>query len=152
MNLMINQEKCIIPLKKHLLNYQILKKYGKLILLPMFIIQNNNAGAGKNVSRNNAFVTSKLPWYLKTNIEIFGLNLKREKIYFTPDRILVFKPFRKVFGCTYRDLHIDILPTNFVESERVQKDSEIVNYTWKYVNRDGSRDLRFSYNKKYPCM
>ncbi len=109
-----------------------------------------NAGAGKNVSRNNAFVTSKLPWYLKTNIEIFGLNLKREKIYFTPDRILVFKPFRKVFGCTYRDLHIDILPTNFVESERVQKDSEIVNYTWKYVNRDGSRDLRFSYNKKYP--
>lgn len=109
-----------------------------------------NAGASKNVSRNNVFITSKLPWYLKTNIEIFGLNLKREKIFFTPDRIIVFKPFKKVFGCTYRDLHIDILSTNFVETEKVQRDSKIVNYTWKYVNKDGSRDLRFSYNKKYP--
>lgn len=109
-----------------------------------------NAGAGKNVSRNRAFVTTKLPWYLKTNIEVFGFNLKRQKIYFTPDRILVFKPFRKVFGCTYRDLHIDIVPSYFVETEGVPRDSEVANYTWKYVNRDGSRDLRFSYNKKYP--
>lgn len=109
-----------------------------------------NAGASKNISRTKAFITSKLPWYLKTNIEIFGLNLKREKIFFTPDRILVFKPFKKVFGCTYRDLHIDIVTTNFVESEKVQKDSKVVNYTWKYVNKDGSRDLRFSYNKRYP--
>ena len=109
-----------------------------------------NAGAGKNVLRNNAYITSKLPWYIKTNIEIFGLNLKREKIFFTPDRILVFKPFKKVFGCTYRDLHIDINSFNFVEDERIQRDSDVINYTWKYVNKDGTRDLRFSNNKKYP--
>ncbi len=108
-----------------------------------------NAGASKNISRNRAYITSKLPWYLKTNIEIFGLNLKREKIFFTPDRILVFKPFRKIFSCTYRDLYIGIDTTNFVETEKLQRDSEIVNYTWKYVNRDGGRDLRFSNNKKY---
>ncbi len=108
-----------------------------------------NAGAGSNVSRNNAFVMSKLPWFIKTNLDIYGLNLKNQKMFFTPDRILVFKPFKKVFGCTYRDMFFGIASQRFVESERVYKDSEIVDYAWKFTNKDGSRDLRFNNNKRY---
>jgi hypothetical protein len=109
-----------------------------------------NAGAGSNVSRNNAFITSKMPWFIKTNINIYGLNLRNQKMFFTPDRVLVFRPFGKVFGCTYNDMFLGINTTRFVESERVYKDVEIVDYTWKYANRDGGRDLRFSGNRKFP--
>lgn len=109
-----------------------------------------NAGSGNNVSRNNAFVTSKMPWFIKTNINIYGLNLKNQKMFFTPDRVLVFRPFGKVFGCTYNDMYLGVVTTKFVESERVCKDAEIVDYTWQYVNKNGSRDLRFSNNKRYP--
>ncbi len=109
-----------------------------------------NAGARNNVSRNNAFVTSKMPWFIKTNINIYGINLRNQKMFFTPDRVLVFRPFGKVFGCTYNDMYLGIKTTRFVETERVYKDAEIVDYTWRYANRDGSRDLRFSGNRRFP--
>lgn len=109
-----------------------------------------NAGAGNNVLRNSAFVTSKLPWFIKTNISIYGLSLKNQKMFFTPDRVLVFKHFGRVFGCTYNDMFLGISTTRFVESERVCRDSEVVDYAWRYSNRDGGRDLRFSGNRRYP--
>lgn len=109
-----------------------------------------NAGAGRNVERNSAFVTNKLPWFIKTNIDVYGLNIKNQKMFFTPDRLIIFKRFGKVFGCTYNDMYLGIKTTQFVESERVYRDVEIINYTWRYANRDGGRDLRFSGNKKFP--
>lgn len=109
-----------------------------------------NAGSGNNVDRNNAFIMSKMPSFIKTNIDIYGLNLRNQKMYFTPDRILIFRPFRKVYGCTYRDMYFGISSQRFVESGTVYKDSEVVDYAWHYTNRDGSRDLRFSNNRKYP--
>lgn len=109
-----------------------------------------NAGSGNNVDRNNAFIMSKLPSFIKTNIDIYGLNLRNQKMYFTPDRILIFRPFRKVYGCTYRDMFFGISSQRFVESGRVYKDSEVVDYAWHYTNKDGSRDLRFNNNRRYP--
>lgn len=109
-----------------------------------------NAGAGHNIDRNNAYITSKMPWYIKTNIDVYGLNLRNQKLFFTPDRVIVFRPFRKAFGCAYNDMKLLISYSNFVESQRVYSDSEIVDYTWRYANRDGGRDLRFSGNRKFP--
>lgn len=109
-----------------------------------------NAGAGSSIKRNNAYITTKMPWFIKTNIKVYGLSLKNQKMFFTPDRVLVFRPFRKVFGCTYNDMFLGISTTRFVESERVNSDSEIVDYTWRYANADGGRDLRFSNNRRFP--
>lgn len=109
-----------------------------------------NAGAGHNIDRNNAYITSKMPWYIKTNIDVYGLNLRNQKLFFTPDRVIVFRPFRKAFGCAYNDMKLLISYSNFVESQRVYSDSEIVDYTWKYANRDRGKDLRFSGNRKFP--
>lgn len=109
-----------------------------------------NAGAKSNVDRNNAFVTNKLPWYIKTNIDIYGLNVRNQKVFFTPDRVIVFNTFGKVFGSTYNNMNLSIDSTSFVESAFTPRDSEIIDYTWRYVNRDGSRDLRFNNNKRYP--
>lgn len=109
-----------------------------------------NAGARNNVARTIASITNKLPWFIETNIDIFGLNLNKQRVFFTPDRIIVFKRFGSAFGCKYNDMHFNVNTVRFVESERVCKDSEIVDYAWRYSNNDGSRDLRFSNNKRFP--
>lgn len=109
-----------------------------------------NAGAGRNLKRNRAFVTTKLPYYLKTNINIYGIKLKNQKMFFTPDRVIIFRSLRKAFGCTYNDMFLGVDTTLFIESEYVCKDANVVEYTWHYANNDGSRDLRFSNNKRYP--
>lgn len=109
-----------------------------------------NAGASRNVDRHQAFVMTKLPWYIKSNIDIFSIKLKNQVMYFTPDRIIIFNKFGKVFGCTYNDMYFGIKSTSFVETESKCNDSEIISYTWKYANLDGGRDLRFSNNRRYP--
>lgn len=47
-------------------------------------------------------------------------------------------------------MFLGLVSTRFIESERIPQDADIIDYTWKYTNKDGSRDLRFSNNRKYP--
>ena len=109
-----------------------------------------SARCNSGITRTNAYITTEMPWYIKTNINIYGLNIRNQKMYFTPDRVFVFSPFHKVYGCTYNDMFFSIKATRFVESERVSNDAEIVDYAWAYSNRDGSRDLRFVNNRQFP--
>lgn len=109
-----------------------------------------NAGAGNNVSRTKVSLVNKMPWYINHNIDIYCLNLKSEKIFFTPDRMLIFKKFGRV-GCRkYNDMVAGFSTTNFVETEAVPKDAEIVSYTWRYVNKSGGPDKRFNNNVRIP--
>ena len=109
-----------------------------------------NAGAGNNVSRTRVSIVKKMPWYIKHNIDVYCLNLKNEKIYFTPDRMLIFKNMGGV-GCRrYNDMVAGFSTTNFVETEIVPRDAEIVRYTWRYVNKSGGPDKRFNNNRQIP--
>ncbi len=109
-----------------------------------------NAGAGNNVSRARVSIVNKMPWYIKHNIDVYCLNLKNEKIYFTPDRMLIFKNMGGV-GCRrYNDMVAGFSTTNFVETEIVPRDAEIVRYTWRYVNKSGGPDKRFNNNRQIP--
>lgn len=109
-----------------------------------------NAGAGNNVSRTRVSIVNKMPWYIKHNIDVYCLNLKNEKIYFTPDRMLIFKNMGGV-GCRrYNDMVAGFSTTNFVETEIVPRDAEIVRYTWRYVNKSGGPDKRFNNNRQIP--
>lgn len=112
-----------------------------------------NAGANNNVTRNEIRITRKMPWYITHNIDVYCMNLKDEKIYFTPDRMIIYKKGGKI-GCKdYKDIIANFSFTNFVETESVPKDAEIISYTWKYVNRNGGPDKRFSNNIRIPvCM
>ena len=108
-----------------------------------------NAGAGNNVSRHAISVSKSMPWYISHNIDVFCLKLTTEKIYFTPDRMLIFKNFS--VGCRkYNDMVAGFDTTNFVESEFVPRDAEIIRYTWRYVNKSGGPDKRFNNNRQIP--
>lgn len=109
-----------------------------------------NAGAGNNVSRTSISLVKKMPWYINHNIDVYCLKLKNEKIFFTPDRMLIFKNMGGV-GCRkYNDMVAGFSTTNFVETEIVPRDAEIVRYTWRYVNKSGGPDKRFNNNRRIP--
>ncbi len=58
----------------------------------------------------------------------------------------------KVGAINYQDMHISTESTAFIESRSVPKDTIIIYYTLEKVNRDGSPDRRFKYNKKLPVV
>ena len=88
-----------------------------------------NAGAGNSVTRHRVNVACKMPWYISCNINVFYLNLKSEKIYFIPDRMIVFKNMGSVGSKSYSKLTTGFSITNFVENEFVPRDAEVVSHT-----------------------
>lgn len=111
-----------------------------------------NAGAGRNINRNNLKFTNKLPYYIKTNVTCVVIPLKKEKLIMLPDKMLVVRK-NNVGVVSYENLHINVNGTRFIESEGVPRDSQILSYTWQYVNKNGSPDRRYSNNKQLPiCL
>lgn len=111
-----------------------------------------HAGANELVKRNKVASISldKKPLkYLVTNAPIPSIDLNSVKLYFFPERLLI-KKGKKYAGLMYSNINIQINDTRFIEEEQVYRDSEIIDYTWKYVNKNGSPDKRFSNNKKIP--
>ena len=59
----------------------------------------------------------------------------------------------KIGALNYTDVNISINACRFIEDESVPHDAPIVDHTWKYVNKQGGPDKRFSDNKKFPiCL
>jgi hypothetical protein len=52
----------------------------------------------------------------------------------------------------FRDLHFEHHAQRFIEEEGVPSDSQVVDQTWHYVNKNGSPDRRFSNNYKIPIV
>ena len=111
-----------------------------------------NAGAGRNINRNSLKFTNKLPYYIKTNVTCVVIPLKKEKLIMLPDKMLVIRK-NNVGVVSYENLHINVNGTRFIESEGVPRDSQILSYTWQYVNKNGSPDRRYSNNRQLPiCL
>jgi len=73
----------------------------------------------------------------------------KTSMYFLPDRVLVYGP-GGVGAVEYRDLSISATPIQFIEEGTVPRDATVVDHTWKYVNKSGGPDRRFSNNFKLP--
>ncbi len=50
------------------------------------------------------------------------------------------------------DVDMDFTLTNFIESESVPIDSEVIDHTWAMSNKDGSRDKRYADNYEIPVV
>jgi len=58
----------------------------------------------------------------------------------------------QVGAVSYPDLRIAIAQTRFIEDSSVPPDSQIVDHTWRYVNKKGGPDRRFSDNRELPIL
>ncbi|EPR4572092.1 hypothetical protein ACU55E_001586 [Listeria monocytogenes] len=66
-----------------------------------------------------------------------------------PDKLLIISG-RKVGALNYSDINMDLGTTNFVETDPVPKDANILYYTWLKVNKNGTPDRRFKNNHQVP--
>lgn len=108
-----------------------------------------HAGASDLVRRKSTSVRRAAPPYLKTNIETIAIGVGRQTLHFFPDRVLLYDT-NGVGAISYSDLRVDVSATRFIESDSVPRDAEVIDRTWKYVNKSGGPDRRFKDNKELP--
>lgn len=108
-----------------------------------------NAGAERILKRGKLLIKSKIPWFLKSNIMPVILEIKNEKVLLLPDKILILRKNR-IGVIKYENLDINTDYVDFIEDGIIPKDAKIVDYTWKFLNKNGSPDKRYKNNKKLP--
>ncbi len=111
-----------------------------------------NAGAGKLIKRTGlrSISGNQAPLrYFSSNVSIPFLKLSNLEFYFLPERLLVKRggTFAAVF---YKNLKITGYTTRFIEDESVPGDAQVVDHTWRYVNKSGGPDRRFNNNRRLP--
>ncbi len=109
------------------------------------------AGASSVVDRKQVAIGYMSPPFIESNIKTYGLEFGTTRLFFLPDQLLLYRQ-GKYTGIHYSGLAIDAFPTRFIEHERVPRDSEVVDYTWQYVRKDGGPDLRFANNRRIPVV
>lgn len=111
-----------------------------------------NAGVDSCVDRIPILISEELPYYLKTNIKCFCLSVKDKDFYFLPNKVLVYNK-NKTIGLDFQELSFDFSETTFVEQSGAPSDSEVLGYTYRYVNKNGGPDRRYKDNPQYPeCL
>ena len=108
-----------------------------------------HAGAGALLNRSHMSIGFRSPPYVKTNVSVPCLPLGRITLYLLPDRMLAYAP-NGIGAVDYSTLQLTTLPTRFIEEGHVPYDAKIVDHTWRFVNKNGTPDRRFSSNRQIP--
>ena len=110
-----------------------------------------NAGAGHLVNRKNISLTVANPPYIKTNVATPCIPLGKQTLYFFPDKIIIVDG-NSVGALSYKNLQIDSYSGRFIEDGNVPRDAQVVDKTWKFVNKKGGPDKRFNNNRELPIV
>ncbi len=109
------------------------------------------AGASTLIQRSNISVNYAVPKYIKTNVKVPAIPVGKQKLYFFPDKILIVQG-RKIGAVSYGSLKLESYNTRFIEDGIVPRDTIIVDWTWRFVNKDGGPDRRFKNNRQIPVV
>jgi hypothetical protein len=110
-----------------------------------------NAGASAVVKRKGINPYSGSPAYFQCNILIPVLPAGRQRLYFLPDRILVWDT-DGVGAVGFEQLDLNFGERRFIEDGGVPADVKVVDKTWRYVNKKGGPDRRFNNNRELPIV
>lgn len=136
---------------------KLLNSCKKVWIVQTAIRSNNakyNAGAIRSISRGKAGVRwikkNRITGFrVKTNTNSIAITSGKCSILFLPSEVIIKKGFTHAVY-SYDQLTVYSSITNFIETDRVPRDATVVRYTWQYVNKDGSRDMRFNKNRQMP--
>ena len=111
-----------------------------------------NAGAGKLIKRTviRGISGNQAPLrHFITNVSIACVKLSNLEFYFLPERLLVKRgnTFAAMF---YKNLQITGFTTRFIEDEGVPRNAQVVDQTWRYINKKGGPYRRFNNNRQIP--
>jgi tetratricopeptide (TPR) repeat protein len=108
-----------------------------------------NAGARSLVKRKPIELTVGKPPRVMSNIDVPAVPAGREMLYFFPDRMVIYTRVG-VGAVTYSDLQTASSEVQFIESDGVPPDAEVIGSTWRFVAKSGGPDRRFKDNYEIP--
>jgi hypothetical protein len=111
--------------------------------------------AGTVVSRGPACLRRLAASLVDTDDPPLAIDVLRDKstAYFYPGFVLVGGGPGSDFALIdITELEIASAGTDFVETEFMPSDAQIMGSTWAKANKDGSRDRRFAHNRELPIM
>lgn len=105
-----------------------------------------HAGASNLVDMKDSFIAKDCFYLIKTNVNIYKIKAGKEILYFFPDRVLIL--CNNKFGAVnYNNIDIELHKTRLIIDNK-PSDANVVDYTWKYVNKKGDPDKRFKDNTR----
>lgn len=110
-----------------------------------------NAGASSLVRRTPIAIGNSCPPRVETNVAVPCVNTGGIRLFFLPDLILLLQD-RRFGGVSYDDFRVQQSSTRFIEDGYVAADATVVGRTWRYVNKGGGPDRRFSNNAQLPIL
>lgn len=108
-----------------------------------------HSGAGISSFKEIVKIKNKAPFYIKSDIPVISIKLKKETLIFLPDKLIVSRK-TKVGAISYPDISIQVNCEKFIENGKIPKDSTVAGYVWKYANKNGGPDRRYSNNYQRP--
>ena len=113
-----------------------------------------NAGASRNVSRSVVTVKKIKPnhnteFRIKTDVPSVLMKSRKCSLLFLPSNVIMKKGM-KYIAYSYNQMVAYFSTTDFIETNPVPRDAEIIRYTWQYVNKNGTADKRFTKNRRIP--
>ena len=111
-----------------------------------------HAGATSLLQRNATTVRSAPPPFVRTNVPVLSIAAGRQTLYFLPDHLLIYDG-PAIGAVSYRSIELAVARQRFIEEGGVPGDATVIDYTWRYVNKSGGPDRRFSNNPRIPiCL
>jgi hypothetical protein len=110
-----------------------------------------HAGAAAVISSDDSRLSKSSPPRVKTNISPPTITFGRSKLYLLPDLVL-FSDSRGFGAIDYQTLQCSIQHGTFILDNAAPADAQVTAYTWRYVNKNGGPDRRFSHNPQLPII
>jgi len=110
-----------------------------------------NAGASSVVKRKAITPHAGSPPHFQCNVSIPVLPAGRQRLYFLPDRVLVWDT-NGVGAVGFEQLDVSFDEQRFIEDGGVPGDARVIDRTWRYVNKKGGPDKRFNDNREIPIV
>ena len=108
-----------------------------------------HAGAGSLISRSRMSIRFQPPAFIKCNVSVPELKFATTTLYLFPDQLLVCDS-AQVAAINYNDVAFGSRIRRFIEDEELPRDCKVVDYTWRFVNKNGEPDRRFNDNIRLP--
>jgi hypothetical protein len=110
-----------------------------------------NAGATNLIKRTRVQPSPAQPRGVESTHEIMCLPAGRQKLYFFPNALMVYDS-DGVGAISYSRLKCEVGAVAFTEEQGIPSDGQVLRHTWRYVNKKGGPDRRFSNNQELPVM
>jgi hypothetical protein len=107
-------------------------------------------GGAAHLDKRKVITAGRMsPPFIATNLNIWGIDFGDIKLFLFPDNIFVLQQGGYA-AIPYESFNVAFAYQSFIEGEWLPGDAEVIDYTWRFVNKKGGPDRRFNNNRQIP--